>query len=148
MVVDIERAFLNGLCTRGIYIELPGEASQGGKFVGKLVKALYGTRDAPLAWQLVVKGDMRALGFQECKVANGVFTHRVRDLRAVAHVDDFLVSGESQDLAWFRSEMAKTYELKVQISVLEQGDEDHSVSLAGPSGPPRLEWNSKEMRNT
>ena len=52
-----------------------------------------------------------------------MFTQRVRDLRVVAHVDDFLVSGEYQDLAWFRSEMAKKYELKVQIAGWEQGCE-------------------------
>ena len=52
-----------------------------------------------------------------------MFTHGVRDLRAVAHVADFLVSGEYQDLAWFRSEMAKTYELKAQVAGWEQGHE-------------------------
>lgn len=34
MVVDVRRAFLHGLCTRSIYIELPGEESKGGKYVG------------------------------------------------------------------------------------------------------------------
>ena len=34
MVVDVKRAFLHGLCTRSIYIELPGEESKGGKCVG------------------------------------------------------------------------------------------------------------------
>ena len=62
----------------------------------------YGTRDAPLAWQKVVKEDMKAFGFVECKVTTGVFTHGVRDLRLVAHVDDFLASGEKHDLTWFK----------------------------------------------
>ena len=59
MVVDVKRAFLHGYCTRSIYVELPGAESQGGKYVGKLVRALYGTRDAPLAWLTVVKSDLR-----------------------------------------------------------------------------------------
>ena len=29
-----------------------------------LIRALYGTRDAPLAWQTVVKGDMKQTGFK------------------------------------------------------------------------------------
>jgi len=94
VVVDVKRAFLHGLCTRSIYIELPGVESEGGRYVGKLVRAVYGTRDAPLAWLTVVKSDMQEMGFYDCKVTNGVFTHRKRDLRAVAHVDDFLLSGE------------------------------------------------------
>ena len=102
MVVDIKRAFLHGYCTRSIYVELPESESEGGTHVGKLIRALYRTRDAPLAWQTVVKKDMKELGYDECKVTNGVFTHAVRDLRTVAHVDGFLLSGEYHDLIWFR----------------------------------------------
>ena len=123
MVVDIKRAFLHGLCTRSIYIELPGEESQGGKYVGKLIRALYGTRDAPLAWLTVVKSDMKEMHFEECKVTNVVYTHRERDLRVVAHVDDFLLSGAVEDLQWFRDQMMKKYELKVQIIGWDRDDE-------------------------
>ena len=80
MVLDIKRAFLHGLVTRTIYVELPDEESEGGKYVGRLVKTLYGTRDAPVAWQRVVKNDMARLGFEECKVTSGVYIHRDRDL--------------------------------------------------------------------
>jgi len=107
MVVDVKRASLRGLCTRSIYVEPPGAESQGGKYVGKLVRALYGTRDAPLAWLTVVKSDMIEMGFNECKVTNGVFTHPGRDLRVVVHVDDFLLSGEGHNLLWFRDQLAK-----------------------------------------
>ena len=103
-------------------MELPDEASEGGKYVGKLIRALYGTRDAPPAWQIVVRSDMKMLVFYECKATNGVFTHRERDLRAVAHVHDFLLSGEMQDLSWFRDWMEEKYELKVQVAGWEQGD--------------------------
>ena len=106
MVVDVERAFLHGICTWSIYIELPGADSRGGKYVGK-------TRDAPLAWLNVVKTDMKEMGFHECKVASGVFTHPVRNLKAVAHVDDFLLSGEGHQLLWFRDQMLKKYELRM-----------------------------------
>ena len=92
--------------------------------MGKLVRALYGTRDAPLAWQKLVMEDMNTSGFEECKVTTGVFTHGVRDLRLVAHVDDLLVSGEKHDLTRFKEEMAKKYELKVQVSGWESGDEN------------------------
>ena len=83
--------------------------------MGKLVRALYGTRDAPLAWLTVVKSDMKEMHYEECKVTNGVFTHRERDLRVVAHVDDFLLSGKVEDLYWFRDHMMNKYELKVQV---------------------------------
>ena len=123
MLVDIKRAFLHGYCTRSIYVELLESESEGGKYVGKLIRALYGTRDAPLAWQTVVKKDMKELGFEECKVTNGVFTHSQRDLRTVAHADDFLVSGELHDLLWFRNKLLEKYELKVQVAGWDREDE-------------------------
>ena len=98
MVLDIKRAFLHGLVSRTIYVELPEEEPEGGKYVGRLVKTLYGTRDAPVAWQQVVNSYMANLGFEECKVASGVYIHRCRDLRVVTHVDDFLVAGENNKL--------------------------------------------------
>ena len=52
MVLDVSCAFLYAPIKRTVYIELPEEdqKSQTGEWVGKLEKALYGTRDAPQAW--------------------------------------------------------------------------------------------------
>jgi hypothetical protein len=122
MVLDVKRAFLHGVATRLIYVELPDEESENGKYIGRLNKTLYGTRDAPVAWLRAVKADMEALGFLECKVTTGVYVHPTRDIRVVTHVDDFLVAGELADLEWLRDEMTKKYELKVQIAGWDHGD--------------------------
>ena len=122
VVLDIKRAFLLGMATRNIYIELPAEDSQGRKHVGKQIRAFFGTRDAPLAWQRVGKEDVSGLGFLESKSTSGVFTQMDRDLKVVTHVDDFLVSAEMRDLSWLSGELARKYELKVEIAGWEQGD--------------------------
>jgi len=122
MVLDIRRASLHGLATRIIHVELPEEQSEGGQYVGRLLNTLYGTRDAPVAWQRVVQSEMARLGFEECRRTSGVYIHRVRDLRVVTHVDDFLVAGEIQHLKWLREELEKTYDLKVQIAGWQPGD--------------------------
>ena len=118
-------------------LNFPGQNPRGGKYVGKLVRALYGTRDAPLAWLTVVKSDMSEMGFKECKVTNGVFTHPERDLRVVAHVDDFLLSGESHQLEWFRDHLALKYELKVSVVGWGHGDsrELHVPRQGNPVDP-------------
>ena len=56
-IIDIKKAFLHGEMRRNVYIELPpeDEKSCDGRYVGKLKKAMYGTRDAPAEWQRVVK---------------------------------------------------------------------------------------------
>ncbi len=65
MVVDVKRAFLHGYCTRSVYIELPEAESRGVQYVVKLVRALFGPREGPLASLMAVKRDRtRRLGVQ------------------------------------------------------------------------------------
>ena len=73
---------------------------------------------------------MKEMGFKECKVTNGVFTHPERDLRVVVHVDDFLLSGEGHQLQWFRDHLTQKYELKVQVAGWGHGD-DRELQFLG-----------------
>ena len=65
---------------------------------------------------------MKALGFEECKVTNGVFAHGLRDLRAVAHVDDFLVVGEKHECKAFLVDLKKDFEVEGGILGIEVGE--------------------------
>ena len=53
MTMDVKRAFLYAPVQREIFIELPEEAldEQDGDVVGKLEKAMYGTRNAAQNWE-------------------------------------------------------------------------------------------------
>ena len=95
MVMDVKRAFLHAQVTREIYIELPEEAKNedDGDVDGKLLKSLYGTRDAPQNWQAYVDSLMRELGFLPGVAHPCVYRHTVRDLQVVVHVDDFACLG-------------------------------------------------------
>ena len=66
MVMDVKCAFLYGKMKRNIYIELPTQDERYGdkNLVGKLVKAMYGTRDAPQIWEDLVQETMASLGMQ------------------------------------------------------------------------------------
>ena len=136
IVLDIKRAFLYGDIEEEIYIELPDEdprKQQG--MVGKLKKAMYGTRAAPQVWQATVKKVMRKLGFEACRVMPGVFYHQDRDLRIVTHVDDFLGAGCEENLRWFKKELAKEFELK--SAILGDGNaEEKSITFLGR----QIEW--------
>ena len=67
MVLDVKRAFLYGDIEDSIYIHLPPEDPYYGQgYVGKLIKAMYGTRGAPHVWQKVVKQVMYSMGFKVC----------------------------------------------------------------------------------
>ena len=49
LVLDVSRAHFHPKCRRELYIRLPEEDAQAG-FVGRLLRTLYGTRDAANAW--------------------------------------------------------------------------------------------------
>ena len=114
MVLDVKGAFLYGNARRDIYIELPREdnMANSGTYVGKLNKAMYGTRDAPQIWQDEVEGKMRSIGFTVSGLHTSVYYNKERQIIALAHVDDFLCIGRDKDLTWLHQELSKEYTLK------------------------------------
>ena len=122
--IDVRRAFLYGKMEREVYIRLPDDdpMAKGGKYLGRLRKTLYGTRDAPLAWQRVVREFMEGLGFESCLLVSGTYVHRKRDLRIIAHVDDFMACGSSFDVHWFIDHMQNNYDIKHEILGFSKGD--------------------------
>ena len=50
MFIDVRKAHLHAYVDREIFVDLPPEAAQEGK-CAKLVRCLYGTRDAPSRWE-------------------------------------------------------------------------------------------------
>ena len=122
MVMDIKTAFLYGDAVRELFIELPANdpAAKDGDKVGRLIKSLYGTRDAPQRWAEECGRALREIGFRESTVTPSVFTHTERDIMLTLHVDDFLVSAEEGQLLWLKSELEKRYELKATLVGPEQ----------------------------
>ena len=53
MLADVKTAFLYSDARRSLYVELPpgDPKAASGRYVGKLERAMYGTRDAPMIWQ-------------------------------------------------------------------------------------------------
>jgi len=116
MILDIKRAFLYGDIEETIFIELPDEDPMKEKgMVGRLKKAMYGTRAAPQVWQEVVKKTMEKRGFRSSRSSPCVYYHPQRHLKVVTHVDDFICGGAEEDLRWLKRELQKEFELKYQI---------------------------------
>ena len=64
MTLDFSKAFLYGNMEREVFVELPDEDSRKHESdcVGRLLKSMYGLRDAPQIWQKVVKNMLKARG--------------------------------------------------------------------------------------
>ena len=141
MVLDVKCAFLYGQCVRRIYIELPHRDPRAGDrgAVGRLRRALYGTRDAPQIWAREVEQTMTDLGFSVCLAQPSVFHHVERDTIVVVHVDDFLCSGVVEDLQWLYESLAAKYELKQKI--LDKCERD-SIKYLGRT----VTWNMNKSQ--
>ena len=116
MILDVKRAFLYGDIEDKIYIELPEEDTMKSKgYVGLLKKAMYGTRAAPQVWQEVVRKKMVSLDFVPSIKFPCVYFHKVKNLKVVTHVDDFLATGKKSDLGWLKEKLQEDFELKGTI---------------------------------
>ena len=80
--------------------------------MGRLMKALYGTRDAPQLWAAELKKVMAGLGFTPSLLHPGIFQHNVRGVLVVAHVDDLLMAGPEIELEWTRTQLHNIFEIK------------------------------------
>lgn len=73
---------------------------------------MYGTRAAPQVWNAVVKHTLSCLGLIPSTCTPSLFDHPPRDIRLIAHVDDFLITGEDCEVDWIKKELEKSVELK------------------------------------
>ena len=117
MIMDVKCAFLYGHIKRKVYIELPPQDPKfgDGNLVGRLIKSMYGTRDAPQIWQEVVNETMTALGFEASKLQPSLYFHRDRKMIVVVHVDDFLCIGGESDLEWLYQKVSENFEVSRKI---------------------------------
>jgi len=60
--IDIRKAYFNAPARRAVYVELPTEISEPGT-CGRLLKSLYGTRDAAQNWEVEYSRFMESIGF-------------------------------------------------------------------------------------
>ena len=95
--LDVKTAFLNGELDEEVYIEQPEGFNQGDprKVVWKLIKALYGLRQAPRAWHKKLKSVLEGMGFESCPSDPALFVRRDPGVTGwvwvLTYVDDFLV---------------------------------------------------------
>lgn len=95
--LDIKCAFLNGEIQEEVYVLQPEGFEKEGQMhkVYRLLKALYGLRQAPRAWYARLKGFLEMLGFTKCPYEHAVYVKREgsESLIVGVYVDDLLVTG-------------------------------------------------------
>ena len=117
MLVDVKKAFLYVSINRRVYIRLleEDEKAKEGKWMGRLEKAMCGTRDAPAAWQSEVERTMKETGFKQSPTTPCVCFNEATNVRVVVHVDNCLCTGPEPGLANLRRCLQNKYVIKFEI---------------------------------
>ena len=108
---DVSVAFFHAVATGKIAVVPPKDLDQS--VLWFLLKAMNGTREASRQWAKRIVEVMTGAGFLEVPSVPGLFYHEVWDLTLSCHGDDFLASGESDDLDRLDELMVQAFETKV-----------------------------------
>jgi hypothetical protein len=110
-VLDARKAHLHAFAERTVYTQLPPEESAPG-WCAKLVRCLYGTRDAPKRWEAYLAEQLVALGFAKGRASPCCFYHAGLSVRCIVHGDDFVLSGAAAALDEVKRGMHERFLLK------------------------------------
>lgn len=109
--------FLNGEINEEVYVtQLEGFVKKGQeRRVYRLIKALYGIRQAPRAWYSKLNKTLEDLGFVRCPYEHVVYINRegTESLIVGVYVDDLLITGTNMSLIKdFKVQMGNTFEMR------------------------------------
>ncbi|MBW0523233.1 hypothetical protein O181_062948 [Austropuccinia psidii MF-1] len=110
--IDVKSAFLNAPLSKTVYLSLPqGVKGDKRRICLRLNKAIYGLKQAPLAWYDRLKQWLVDVGFTACILDPCVF-YRGGDypLWLYVHVDDIAIFGKEVEV--FKTQIAGEFEIK------------------------------------
>ena len=114
MFIDVRKAYFNATPKRVLHLLPPRELGLPKRYVARLKRCAYGTRDAGLLWEETYCEKLVEMGFERGASSPCCFYHRARGIRCVVHGDDFTLLGNRDQLEWFRAEFGKAFEIKVR----------------------------------
>ncbi|GKD15447.1 zinc finger, CCHC-type containing protein [Tanacetum coccineum] len=114
--LDVKSAFLHGDLKEEVYVTQPEgfvQQRNSGK-VYKLIKALYGLRQAPRAWNVKLDQTLKSLDFKKCNLEQAVYTKRSKTSTLIVgvYVDDLIITGTPRkEIDVFKSQMKDKFEM-------------------------------------
>ena len=101
MQIDVRRAHFYSPSRRKVFLELPEEAGTDKSKVGRLLRSMYGCRDAGVNWEFAIGQVMIAIGFVQGRASPRIYRHLEKQLRVWAHGDDFVLLNYLISVRWF-----------------------------------------------
>lgn len=112
----MKSAFLNGELLEEVYVKQPERYVRIGEEhkVYRLLKALYGLRQAPRAWYIKIIKCLEKLGFAKCPFEHVVYIKKEENETMIVevYVDDLLITGTSVlNIINFKRQMANELDM-------------------------------------
>nr|GEU50406.1 ribonuclease H-like domain, reverse transcriptase, RNA-dependent DNA polymerase [Tanacetum cinerariifolium] len=114
--LDVKSAFLHGDLKEEVYVTQPEgfvKKQDQGK-VYRLIKSLYGLRQAPRAWNIKLDNTLKSLGFKKCALEQAIYTKTSKDstLLIGVYVDDLIITGTpKKKIDKFKAQMEEKSEM-------------------------------------
>nr|GEW99969.1 ribonuclease H-like domain, reverse transcriptase, RNA-dependent DNA polymerase [Tanacetum cinerariifolium] len=89
--LDIKFAFLHGDLKEEVYVTQPEGfiKRQDNEKVYRLIKALYGLRQAPRAWNIELDNTLKSLDFKKCALEQAIYTKTSKNSTLLIGVHDY-----------------------------------------------------------
>ncbi|CAH9121069.1 unnamed protein product [Cuscuta epithymum] len=113
--MDVDNAFLHGDLHEEVYMHLPPgySASTSGQ-VCRLLRSLYGLRQAPRCWFSKLTGSLKQYGFEQSHADYSLFTLRRGNniLCVLVYVDDIITGNNHDMIVAFKHHLASSFPIK------------------------------------
>ena len=130
LFLDTSRAHCQAVPTSEMAIEFPPEEQVKGKdLIGELLKSLYGTRKAAHNWEKKRQRVIIDSGFVIGTWSPKIVCCRERALCGFVHGDDFIITGDSMQLAWIDSRLNEGLILKRRAILGPHDGDDKTVTI-------------------
>ena len=90
MLTDVRRAHPDSAAWRKVFVELPAEACTDKGKVGRLLRSMYGCRDAGVKREFAMCQVMIGIGFVQGRASQCTHRHFEKQLRVWVEGDDFV----------------------------------------------------------
>ena len=136
--LDVNNAFLHGDLREEVYMRPPlgYKLPPGSKLVCKLIKSLYGLRQASREWFAKLTASLLAAGYKQSHSDHSLFTFTDGDkfIAVVVYVDDVLLAGNDMPLIQHLKQL-------LHSQFTNQGSGSSQV-LSGLRSYPKYHWNA------
>ena len=139
--VDISSAFLNGTLEEEVYMRQPeGFVEKGKDWVWRLLKSLYGLKQAGRCWHKKLNEVLEVMGFKRIVCEHSIWIYGKGDTRIIipVFIDDMTIAGKSlEDVNQVKEQLKSHFKLRdlgpttwlLGVEIIRNHSE-HSLSLS------------------